>query len=73
MSSIDLFFFVCIFSYEIPEFQQQVMKVFQLLKDSSYWKEIDADKSFNDLQTELFKHVTETVDEARETELKKLW
>lgn len=59
--------------YEIPEFQQQVMKVFERLMDNSYWKEIDADKTFNELQTELLTHVTSTIDIAGDKELAKLW
>lgn len=60
------------YSYEVPEFQQKVMKVFEHLKDKS-WKQIDADKPFSDLQTELMTHVETAIDSCRESELQKLW
>lgn len=65
-------FFFMIYSYEVPEFQQKVMKVFEHLKDKS-WKQIDADKPFSDLQTELMTHVETAIDSCRESELQKLW
>lgn len=60
-------------SYEIPEFQKKVMKVFERMVDNSYWKQIDADKPFNELQTELIAQVETAIDSCRETELQKLW
>lgn len=48
------------------------MKVFEHLKDKS-WKQIDADKPFNDLQSELMTHVETAIDSCRESELQKLW
>lgn len=41
--------------------------------DDSYWKQIDADKEFEDLQTELLTHVETAIDSCRETELQTLW
>lgn len=75
MSSTSNFFFNFFhsFSYEIPEFQQKVMQVFERLRDNAYWKQIDADKPFDDLQTELMTHVETAIDSCRESELKKLW
>lgn len=66
---------LCLFfvSYEVPEFQQKVMKVFERLMDNTYWKQIDANKPFNDLQNELLTHVETAIDSCRESELNKLW
>lgn len=69
MKVVSMFLF---YSYEVPEFQQKVMKVFEHLKDKS-WKQIDADKPFSDLQTELMTHVETAIDSCRESELQKLW
>lgn len=49
------------------------MKIFEQLKDDSYWKEINADKSFNCLQTELMEHVNEAIDNVLGDQLDKLW
>lgn len=60
-------------SYEVPELQRKVMKLFQRLKDDGYWKEIDADKSFEDLQSELLTHVEKCIDHLPGGDLQKLW
>lgn len=59
--------------YEVPEFQHHVMEVFKQLKDNSYWKEIDADKSPNDLHDELLTHCYEVIDKICNDELGKLY
>ncbi|KAG8330003.1 hypothetical protein J6590_073660 [Homalodisca vitripennis] len=58
--------------YEKNEIQQEVVKVFRELKDST-WKEIDADKSIEELQEELLLHVKEAVERSQTSPLKKLW
>ncbi|XP_046659045.1 thymidylate kinase [Homalodisca vitripennis] len=58
--------------YEKNEIQQEVVKVFRELKDST-WKEIDADKSIEELQEELLLHVKEAVETSQTSPLKKLW
>lgn len=64
---------VRVFRYEVPEFQQQVMKVFQRLKDDGYWKEINADQSFESLQSELLTNSLQTINEASTKDLGTLW
>lgn len=69
-------FFVClfdIFRYEIPELQQRVMKMYDQLKDNSYWREIDADKSFSDLHDELLSHCNDAIENISNDKLDKLW
>ena len=61
------------FSYEIPELQQKVMKMFDFLKDEGYWTEINADKTPDDLHTELLAHVQRIVADASGKELGSLW
>lgn len=60
-------------SYEVPEFQQRVMKVFEELKDDSYWKEINADKTSNQLHDELLGHVHEAIDKVQGDRIDRLW
>lgn len=59
--------------YEVPEFQQRVMKIFDQLKDNSYWKEIDADKPFNQLQDELLAQCNQAIDNISNDKLDTLW
>lgn len=73
MPFTDTGFDAVFYRYEVPEFQQKVMKVFERLMDDTYWKQIDADKEFDDLQTELLTHVETAIDSCRETELQTLW
>lgn len=68
-----LLFFVYIFRYEVPEFQQRVMKMYDQLKDESYWTEVDADKTFNDLQEELLSHCNHAIDNIVNEKMDKLW
>lgn len=68
-----LFFIMVFFRYEVPELQQRVMKAFDQLKDDSYWKEIDADKEFNDLHQELLSHCDQAINDISNDKLDKLW
>lgn len=49
------------------------MKIFEQLKDDKYWKEINADKTFNSLQDELMGHVNKAIDNVQGEQLDKLW
>lgn len=62
-----------LFRYEIPEFQQRVMEVFGQLKDDSYWKEVDADKTQTELHNELLSHVDEAMENITDDKLQKIW
>lgn len=68
-------FFFCYarFRYEVPEFQQRVLRAFDQLKDSSYWTEINADKPFEELQSELMTHCNNAIDNISNDKLDKLW
>lgn len=59
--------------FEVPEFQQRVMKAYDQLKDDSYWKEIYADKPFNDLHGELLIHCCEAINKISNDKIDKLW
>lgn len=59
--------------FEVPEFQQRVMKAYEHLKDSN-WKEIDADKPFDELHGELLAHCCEAINMISPNEqIGKLW
>lgn len=47
--------------------------MYDQLKDDSYWTEIDADKSFNDLHAELLAHCNHTIDNIVNEKIEKLW
>lgn len=49
------------------------MKVYDQLKENSYWKEINADKSVNDLQDEIFGHCNQAIDNISSGKLDNLW
>lgn len=49
------------------------MKMYEQLKDDSYWKEIDADKTFNDLHGELLSRCNEAIDNIPNEKFDKLW
>lgn len=49
------------------------MNVFAELKDDSYWKEVNADKNFNDLQKDLMTEVNHAIDNLPDDKLHKLW
>lgn len=59
--------------YEIPEFQQRVMKMFDQLVDNSYWQKVDADKSFNELHDELLLHCNHAIENITNEKIDKLW
>ncbi|KAJ8309764.1 hypothetical protein KUTeg_011629 [Tegillarca granosa] len=58
--------------YEKKEFQQKVSENFEKLKEDN-WKVIDADKSVDDLHTELCDIVCEVIDAAQDKPLEQLW
>jgi len=58
--------------YEKDEIQKKVVDIFMALRDST-WKEIDADKSEEELSEELLSHITETLEKSKSLPLKKLW
>lgn len=72
---IFLFFFlnIIVYSYEVAAFQKKVMEMFQLLKDDSYWTEINADKTEAELHAELLQAVEKIMKQSEGTELEKLW
>ncbi|XP_055533395.1 uncharacterized protein LOC129723291 isoform X2 [Wyeomyia smithii] len=59
--------------YEEPEMQKKVMDQYCVLKDESYWKVVDADKSTEQLTTELNQLVLETIISSENKPLKCLW
>lgn len=59
--------------YELPEFQQRVFKVYELLKDSKYWKTVDADKTQDDLHKELYGILEKTIDQVDNQPMETLW
>lgn len=59
--------------YEVPELQRRVMEKFQALSDDSYWRQIDADKSPDELTAELSELVLATIDSCGHRPLGKLW
>lgn len=69
-SSVDLEFR---FRYETSEFQNHVLRAYDQLKDDAYWTEINADKSFNELQTELLTYCNNAIDNISNDKLDKLW
>lgn len=71
--SIFFLLFMSPLRYEVPEFQQRVMKVFDQLKDKKYWTEIDADKPFNELQDELLTHCNKAIENVANDNLDNLW
>lgn len=49
------------------------MNIFSQLKDDSYWKEVNADKTENDLHDELISHVDQAIASIPDDKLEKLW
>jgi dTMP kinase len=58
--------------YETSEIQKNVAKAFENLMDKSYWKVIDADKTEDQLSSELEKLVVEQIETVDE-KIGKLW
>ncbi|XP_033760331.1 thymidylate kinase-like [Pecten maximus] len=58
--------------YERTDFQKKVLSNFEKLKDST-WKEINADKSIEDLHNEVLDLVTRTMVSVGEKPVGKLW
>ncbi|XP_052860678.1 uncharacterized protein LOC128267795 [Anopheles cruzii] len=59
--------------YEVAEFQNKVMKMYQLLKDEEYWKEVTASKPLDELTDELHGLVLNTIKHCKDKALQKLW
>lgn len=49
------------------------MNMFEQLKDDSYWREINADKTAEDLHTELLELVEKNVKSSATKDIGKLW
>lgn len=49
------------------------MEVFSQLKDDSYWKEVNADKTMTELHDELLTHVDEAIENITDDKLDKMW
>lgn len=59
--------------YEVPELQKKVMQKFLALKDDSYWKVVDADKSPDALTAELSELVLYSIESCSRKPLGILW
>ncbi|XP_022197194.2 thymidylate kinase-like [Nilaparvata lugens] len=59
--------------YEVTDFQERVSDNFQLLHDSSYWQEIDAVGSIEEVTDSLKPLILQTLEKAKTQELKNLW
>ena len=59
--------------YEVPELQKKVMEKFRALKDDSYWKVVDADKTEDALTVELCELVVDSIDSCGDKPLGMLW
>ncbi|KAK7475517.1 hypothetical protein BaRGS_00033273 [Batillaria attramentaria] len=58
--------------YEKKEIQAKAAANFDLLKDET-WTVINADKTKEDLSTEIFEHAMKVVDSSKQAELAQLW
>lgn len=77
-SSVEtLFCFLLLISlirrYETEEFQKNVLRSYEQLKDSSYWTEINAEKTADELHDELLTHCNTAIDNIPNEKLDKLW
>lgn len=59
--------------YEKTDFQKKVCENFQLLKDPSYWQEIDAVGSIEEVTENLKPLILETLEKAKSRKLENLW
>uniref|UniRef100_A0A182RP36 Thymidylate kinase n=1 Tax=Anopheles funestus TaxID=62324 RepID=A0A182RP36_ANOFN len=59
--------------YEVPAFQKKVIEKYSMLKDDRYWKAIDADRTYDELTTNLYDEVVRTIENAGDKPLEKLW
>lgn len=62
-----------ILRYETEEFQKNVLRAYDQLKDSSYWTEINAEKTADELHDELLTHCNNAIDNIPNEKLDKLW
>ncbi|XP_067668895.1 thymidylate kinase-like isoform X2 [Haliotis asinina] len=58
--------------YEQEDFQKRVAENFEKLQDEN-WQRIDADRSIEDLHSELYAIVKQTIEDARNKTIEKLW
>lgn len=58
--------------YETPEIQKKVAANFEQLFDASYWRRVDADKTVDELHTELVALTTKIISAVEESEPKLL-
>lgn len=49
------------------------MEIFSQLKDDSYWKEVNADKTTIELHNELMSHVDKAMENIIDEKLDKMW
>lgn len=61
------------FRYETKDFQKRVLRVYDELKDSSYWTEINANKKADELHAELLTHCNDAIENMSNEKLDKLW
>ncbi|CAL8090669.1 unnamed protein product [Orchesella dallaii] len=59
--------------YEKTEFQEKVKSIFMKIQDPAYWKVIDADRSKEEVQKELFQLSLETIEKSKNKPILKLW
>lgn len=57
----------------MAELQQRVIEMFDRLKDSRYWTQIDADKTENALHDELLQAVENIITASANKDLGRLW
>lgn len=59
--------------YEVPELQRKVMEKYLAVKDDSYWRVVDADKSLDALTSELSELVLSSIEACGHKPLRNLW
>lgn len=59
--------------YEVPEFQKRVGEVYKTLFDASYWKEVDAGTTEDNLKVELTELAEKAIETAKNKPLLNLW
>lgn len=58
--------------YEIPEFQKDVLKMYNRMEDTT-WKIVDADKPVDALNLELYRIVLESINSSKNKPIANLW
>ena len=59
--------------YEKVEFQNKVKEIFQKLKDSDYWQDVNGDATIPEVHEEVYKLVDKAMVDAEAKPLSKLW